>query len=219
VGQDKQEERFEILRHRMVEHQIRRRDVSHRGVLAAMEKVPRHLFVSESQRPRAYDDHPLPVGWGQTISQPYIVALMAELLDLAGGEKVLEIGTGCGYHAAVLAEVVEEVFTVEIIEPLARGAEGTLAALNYDNVYVRVGDGYQGWPEKAPFDAISITAAPPRIPEPLLRQLAMGGKMVLPVGHFFQDLQVVTRTEAGIETENVIPVRFVPMTGAVQESN
>jgi protein-L-isoaspartate(D-aspartate) O-methyltransferase len=203
-------------RRRMVETQIRARAVDDSRVLAAMAKVPRHLFVPEAFRQQAYEDYPLPIGNQQTISQPYIVALMSALLELRGGERVLEIGTGSGYQAAVLAELAGEVCTIEILEPLAARARATLGQLGYRNVEVRTGDGWAGWPERAPFDGILVTAAPPRVPELLLQQLKVGGRMVVPVGRFFQDLMVYTRTERGFEKRNVIPVRFVPMTGEAE---
>jgi protein-L-isoaspartate(D-aspartate) O-methyltransferase len=178
--------------------------------------VPRHLFVPPELRGQAYEDYPLPIGDEQTISQPYIVALMTSLLDLRGGERVLEIGTGSGYQAAVLAEIAGEVYTIEILGSLAQRSRATLAELGYRNVEVRHGDGWAGWPEKAPFDAIVVTAASPRVPQPLLEQLKVGGRLVVPVGRFFQDLLVYTRTAEGYEKRNVIPVRFVPMTGEVE---
>ncbi len=207
---------LEAQRRAMVESQIRARGVRQPEVLAAMAAVPRHLFVPEPFRAQAYEDYPLPIGASQTISQPYIVALMTELLELDGGEKVLEIGTGSGYQAAVLSRVAKEVYTIEILEPLGQQAGRLLGELGYRNVRTRVGDGYQGWPEAAPFDAIMVTAAPPEIPKPLLDQLKIGGKMVVPVGSFFQDLLVLTRTPTGFEKKNIIPVRFVPMTGEAQ---
>lgn len=211
------QDEYASLRHHMVEEQIRARDVADPQVLAAMEQVPRHLFVPEPQRDRAYGDQALPIGRGQTISQPYIVALMTSLLGLGRGSKVLEVGTGSGYHAAVLSRVAGQVYTMEIVPELAEQARQTLARLGYDNVHVRAGDGYQGWPEAGPFDAVLLTAAPPRVPVPLLRQLKPGGRMVVPVGEFWQDLMVLTKRADGlIETRKVLPVRFVPMTGEVQ---
>jgi protein-L-isoaspartate(D-aspartate) O-methyltransferase len=201
----------------MVEQQVRARGISDPAVLAAMERVPRHLFVPETSLAEAYEDKPLPIGYSQTISQPYVVALMTELLDLDDDDKVLEIGTGSGYHTAVLSRVAGSVYSIEIIEPMALEAARRLARLGYDNVHLEVGDGYKGWPEMAPFDAIILTAAPPRIPQPLLDQLKVGGKMVAPVGGFIQDLQVITKAEDGIEKRTVIPVRLVPMTGQVRE--
>lgn len=202
----------------MVESQIRRRGLDDRRVVTAMREVPRHLFVPESERRLAYADRPLPIGWGQTISQPYVVALMCSLLDLDGDERVLEVGTGSGYHAAVLSRLAGEIYTVEIVEPLGRQAAETLAALGYDNVEVRIGDGYEGWLEAAPFDAVVLTAAPEEVPQPLLDQLAVGGRLVVPVGGTRQqELQVIRRTADGFETESVAPVRFVPMTGRAQD--
>ena len=211
------EERLARLRNLMVEEQIAARGVKDPRVLAAMRKVPRHLFVPENLIPEAYDDTPLPIGYGQTISQPYIVALMTELLQLRGDEKVLEVGTGSGYQAAVLAELAREVYTIEIVEPLARQAAERLRELGYTNVHVRHGDGYDGWPEKAPFDGIIVTAAPEEIPKPLLDQLKPGGRLVIPVGAWSQDLLVVTKSADGKITRRVvIPVRFVPMTGKAE---
>jgi len=205
------------LRRAMVDRQIRDRDITDAGVLAAMGQVPRHLFVPEAYRAEAYDDKPLPLGWGQTIYQPYIVALMTSLLELGPDDTVLEIGTGSGYHTAVLSRVARKVYSMEIIQPIAERARGRLARLGYSNVEIRVGDGYQGWPEKAPFDAIILTAAPPYIPQPLIDQLRVGGRMVAPVGEYFQDLLVITKSADGIEKRNVIPVRLVPMTGEVRD--
>jgi protein-L-isoaspartate(D-aspartate) O-methyltransferase len=204
-------------RHRMVQEQIERRGVHDRRVLAAMEEVPRHEFVPDSERGQAYLDRPLPIGYGQTISQPYIVALMSALAGLGPHSRVLEIGTGSGYHAAVLSRLADQVYSVEIVAALGERARKTLHRLGYRNVHVRIGDGYQGWPEKAPFDAIVLTAAPPTIPQPLLDQLKVGGTMVVPVGEVDQDLKVVTRTAGGFATRSVIPVRFVPMTGRAQD--
>jgi protein-L-isoaspartate(D-aspartate) O-methyltransferase len=214
-----QPDEFADKRRRMVETQIRARDVREPRVLEAMARVPRHLFVPEEFRAQAYDDYPLPIGFDQTISQPYIVALMTSLLELKGGEKVLEIGTGSGYQAAVLSRIAGRVYTIEILPGLAERARQELAALGYDNVESRVGDGWAGWPENAPYDGILVTAAPPRVPEPLLQQLKVGGRLVIPVGSFFQDLLVYTRTEKGFEKRNVIPVRFVPMTGEAEKSD
>ena len=202
----------------MVETQIAARGVRDPRVLAAMRKVPRHRFVEAAQRDHAYEDHPLPIGGSQTISQPYIVALMTELLDLRPGARVLEIGTGSGYQSAVLGELAAQVYSIEILPDLARQAEETLKSLGYSNVTVRAGDGYRGWPEHAPFDGIIVTAAPERIPEPLLQQLAPGGRMVIPVGGFFQELKVFRKEPDGRTTEkDIIPVRFVPMTGEVEK--
>ncbi len=208
---------FAAERERMVESQIRGRGLADERVLAAMREVPRHRFVPDAERARAYADRPLPIGWDQTISQPYIVALMCAKLALEPGARVLEVGTGSGYHAAVLSRLAAEVYSIEIVEPLALRAGATLAELGYGNVHVRAGDGYGGWPDAAPFDAIVLTAAPPEIPAPLLDQLALGGRLVAPVGDgWSQELQVVTRTADGFHRETVAPVRFVPMTGKAQ---
>ena len=210
---------YTALRERMVETQIARRGVVDSAVLAAMRTVPRHCFVPEKHRPYSYSDEPLPIGEGQTISQPYIVAYMTEAMELRSTDRVLEIGTGSGYQAAVLARIVDSVFTIEIIEPLAQRAESTLAELGYTNVFVRCGDGYRGWPEHAPFDAIIVTAAPDHVPKPLIDQLAVGGRLVIPVGIISQDLLVVRRIKDGVVTDTTLPVRFVPMTGEAQKSS
>jgi protein-L-isoaspartate(D-aspartate) O-methyltransferase len=198
---------------RMVRDQIAAREVRDPRVLAAMRKIRRHLFVPPEWQSRAYADEPLPIGHGQTISQPYIVAYMTEALELKPGDRVLEIGTGSGYQAAVLAELVHEVYSIEIVELLAKEAEARLQRLGYTNVHVRSGDGYRGWPEAAPFDAIMVTAAPDHVPAPLVEQLALNGRLILPVGRFFQDLIRIRRTSAGLKKETLLPVRFVPMTG------
>ena len=208
---------FATRRRQMVESQIRSRGVEDGRVLRAMEEVPRHLFVPLSMRGEAYEDYPLPIGSQQTISQPYIVALMTSLLELSGGERVLEIGTGSGYQAAVLSRIAGEVYSIEILEPLSSSARLTLGRLGYTNIHLRVGDGWAGWKEAAPYDGILVTAAPEKVPQPLLDQLKVGGKLVIPVGSFFQDLLVYTRTATGFEKKNVIPVRFVPMTGEAQK--
>ncbi len=202
---------FSRQREEMVELQIEARGIKDKKVLAAMKKVKRHLFVPPGLRDLAYYDRPLPVGQGQTISQPYIVALMTELLLLKGDEKVLEIGTGSGYQAAILAEIAGQVYTIEILPTLARGAERLLNQLGYKNIKVRCGDGYQGWPEYAPFDAIIVTCAPPDIPQALIDQLADGGRLVLPLGEEVQELKVLVKKKGKIEIEDIIPVRFVPM--------
>ncbi len=207
----------DVDRERMVREQIVARGVRDPKTLAALRKVPRHLFVPERAVPEAYEDHPLAIGHAQTISQPYIVALMTETLGLRGGETVLEVGTGSGYQAAVLAEIAAHVYSIEIVEPLAEEARERLRRLGYGNVVVRAGDGYAGWPEKAPFDAIMVTAAAPRIPEPLKAQLRDGGRLVLPVGDESQELIVVTRRGATFTERRVLPVRFVPMTGKVRQ--
>ncbi|MFQ5351210.1 MAG: protein-L-isoaspartate(D-aspartate) O-methyltransferase [Thermoanaerobaculia bacterium] len=208
---------FAELRRQMVEQQIRRRQVRSLPVLRAMEEVPRHRFVPEPQRGSAYVDSPVPIGDGQTISQPYVVALMTELLELDGDSRVLEIGTGSGYQAAVLSRIAKEVYSIEIRAGLGEAARRQLDDLGYDNVQVRIGDGYQGWPSAAPFDGIIVTAAPERVPQPLVEQLKIGGKMVIPVGRFLQELLVVTKTEDGIQTREVAGVRFVPMIGEVEK--
>jgi protein-L-isoaspartate(D-aspartate) O-methyltransferase len=195
----------------MVDFQIRARGVSDPRVLAAMEKVPRHLFVPEGMRSGAYADEPLPIGEGQTISQPYIVAYMTEALELAGGERVLEIGTGSGYQTAVLAEVAREVFSVELIEPLSVRAQAVLESLGYRNVNLRVGDGSNGWPEEAPFDAIIVTAAAATVPAALEAQLGRSGTLVVPVGIDFQELVRVRRAKKGLKRERLLAVRFVPL--------
>jgi protein-L-isoaspartate(D-aspartate) O-methyltransferase len=200
-------------RDRMVDDQIEARGVTNRVVLEAMRRVPRHAFVRPGDVVEAYDDHPLSIGHGQTISQPYIVGIMSELLDVGPGARVLEVGSGSGYQSAVLAEMGCEVFSIEIVEELADHARTTLAKLGYDRVHVKHGDGYHGWPEHAPFDGIIVTAAPPAIPEPLEQQLRVGGRLVVPVGDRDQILMVLTRTPDGFERKNVIAVRFVPMTG------
>jgi len=196
---------------RMVEEQLRRRDIRDQRVLSAMQSVPRHLFIPESARGGAYGDFPVPIGHGQTISQPYIVAFMTEALKVGPEHRVLEIGTGSGYQAAVLSVLVKEVFTIEIVEPLARRARATLAELGYRNVYVRTGDGYSGWAEHAPFDRVIVTAAPPDIPPALVQQLKVGGLMAIPVGVGDQELRIMRRTMTGMETIATLPVRFVPM--------
>jgi protein-L-isoaspartate(D-aspartate) O-methyltransferase len=208
---------MEEKRNRMVEDQIVRRGVKSPRVLDAMRSVERHRFVPEEALAHAYDDAPLRIGHGQTISQPYIVALMTELLELRADDRVLEIGTGSGYQAAVLSLLVAEVYSIEIVEPLGEIARARLDELGYDNVRVRIGDGYQGWPEAAPFDAIIVTAAAPRIPEPLKEQLRDGGRLILPVGDAWQELVVVTRRGDRYEEDRVLPVRFVPMTGEVRQ--
>jgi protein-L-isoaspartate(D-aspartate) O-methyltransferase len=197
----------------MVESQLRARDIRDERVLAAMARVPRHLFVPESERDAAYADHPLPIGHGQTISQPYIVAYMSEALRIRPSDRVLEIGTGSGYQAAILAELAGKVFTMEIVEPLADRARATLADLGYRTVEVRTGNGYLGWPERAPFDRIMVTAAPEQVPPALEAQLAEGGIMVIPVGAPTQVLTVIRRTADGLVTERTLPVLFVPMVG------
>jgi protein-L-isoaspartate(D-aspartate) O-methyltransferase len=204
---------FEAARERMVATQIAARGVRDPRVLEAMRNVPRHLFVPPELRDYAYDDRPLPIGEGQTISQPYMVAIMTELLEPAADDRVLEIGTGSGYQAAVLSRLVREVHSIEIVPQLAERARRTLEELGCDNVHVITGDGYRGLSEQAPFDGIVVTAAPDRVPPPLVEQLAPGARLVIPVGN---RLQVVERTDSGIETRSLFSVRFVPMTGEAE---
>ena len=208
---------WEGPRREMVRTQLRGRDITDEGVLAVMGQVPRHLFVPEGERVRAYADHPLPIGLRQTISQPYIVAYMTQALGVEEGDRVLEIGTGSGYQAAVLSLLAAEVYTIEILPELAESAGERLAGLGYDNVHVRAGDGYFGWPEHAPFDGIMVTAAPGHVPPRLVEQLAPGGRLVMPVGESYQELVRITRGEEGTTLERLLPVRFVPMTGRAEE--
>jgi protein-L-isoaspartate(D-aspartate) O-methyltransferase len=196
----------------MVKYQIEKRGIKNADILQVMRVTPRHLFVPPALSKMAYDDYPLPIGEEQTISQPYIVALMTELLKLEGNEKILEIGTGSGYQAAVLSQLVDSVYTIEIVESLALNAQKRLENLNYDNVIVRHGDGYKGWPELAPFDAIIVTAAPEKVPQALIDQLKVGGCIVIPVGDKWQELQLISKTDKNkTKKKTVIPVRFVPM--------
>lgn len=204
---------WDAARARMVDTQIKARGVDNPAVLQAMSRVPRHLFVPSGVRPVAYEDRPLPIGYDQTISQPYVVAYMTQVLQPSRQHKVLEIGTGSGYQAAVLAELVRHVYTIEIVSELAERARRTLADTGYRNVTVRAGNGYLGWPEEAPFDRIIVTAAPDEIPPALVEQLATGGIMVLPVGTAFQEITIVTKTSRGITEKRTLPVRFVPMVG------
>ncbi|MFN3480112.1 MAG: protein-L-isoaspartate(D-aspartate) O-methyltransferase [Thermodesulfovibrionales bacterium] len=205
---------FQNLRDLMVDTQLIPRGIRDERVLKAMRKVPRHLFIDESQWFRAYDDMALPIGEGQTISQPYMVAIMTELLELKGYEKVLEIGTGSGYQAAILAELSKEVYTIERVQSLSERASMVLRSLNYDNVHLRVGDGTLGWPEEAPFDRVIITAACPEIPEPIINQLNEGGIVVAPVGERFSQVLLKVRKEAGrLNEEYHTPCVFVPLIG------
>jgi protein-L-isoaspartate(D-aspartate) O-methyltransferase len=207
---------FTNARRRMVDEQIRAHGVIHVRVLEAMRAVPRHRFVPPALQWRAYDDAPLPIGHDQTISQPYIVAFMTQALDPVPDDRVLEIGTGSGYQAAVLSALVRDVFTIEVIAPLAEQASALLEELGYRNVHVRHGNGYLGWPEEAPFSKIIVTAAPERVPQALVDQLAVGGLMVVPVGRqdtHGQDLRLLRKTPGGIIAESLLPVRFVPMVG------
>ena len=208
---------FGKLRERMVRDQLQARDVKDQRVLAAMLKVPRHEFVPRGIIGAAYEDSALPLMLGQTISQPYIVGYMTQALDLKGTERVLEIGTGSGYQAAVLAEMVPEVYTIEIIPELTDRAKEILARLGYKNIHFKTGDGYAGWSEYAPFDAIIVTAAPDHVPQPLIDQLKQGGRMIIPVGRFEQDLQLLEKGPSGVTRRSTIPVRFVPMTGKAQQ--
>jgi protein-L-isoaspartate(D-aspartate) O-methyltransferase len=201
----------------MVESQIISRGVSGSEIIEAMLKIPRHEFVPGSFRHQAYLDCALPIHEGQTISQPYIVAYITELLSLSKGDKVLEIGTGSGYQAAILAEIGCEVYTIEIMEPLSKSAETILSGLGYKNIHYKVGDGYKGWEEHAPYDAIVVTAAPPEIPEPLKAQLKENGRMVIPVGEDIQELILIMNTKEGLVEKRVTPVRFVPMVGEAQK--
>lgn len=205
------EQGFTKRRIRMVEEQIKARGITNEAVLRAMSKVPRHRFVPASQASLAYEDHPLPIGHGQTISQPLIVAYMTEAAEISANERVLEIGTGSGYQAAILSEVAKEVYTIEIIPELAESARRVLSELGYKNVHSKTGDGYQGWPEHAPFDAIVVTAAPDQIPKSLVDQLALEGKMVIPVGTTNQQMVIVSKTRDGVVEQKTFPVRFVPM--------
>jgi protein-L-isoaspartate(D-aspartate) O-methyltransferase len=208
---------FDRNRSSMVSRQLRARDITNQVVLAAMGKVPRHEFVKTSDREEAYADQPLPIGYGQTISQPYIVALMTQLLDLKPGQRALEIGTGSGYQAAVLAEIIDDVFTIEIVEPLGQSAAERLKRLGYSKIRVKVADGYFGWAEHGPFDAIIVTAAADHVPPPLLEQLKPGGRMAIPVGGTWQtqNLLLVTKNADGkVRTENIAAVAFVPLTRA-----
>ncbi len=210
---------WDAARRRMVDEQLRARDISSSRVLDAMRAVPRHLFVPEHRRDEAYQDSPLPIGHGQTISQPYIVAFMSEALDVEPEHVVLEIGTGSGYQAAVLSLLAKQVYTIEIVPPLAAQARETLTEGGYRNVEVRTGNGYLGWPEHAPYDRIMVTAAPDEVPEALVQQLKVGGLMAIPVGVVFQELRILRRTETGMDLLRTLPVRFVPMTGKPPGAN
>jgi protein-L-isoaspartate(D-aspartate) O-methyltransferase len=204
---------FAAERASMVDQTIVARGVHDPAVVAAMRRVPRHEFVPEAQRARAYDDNPVSIGFDQTISQPYIVAVMTEAAHVGPGKRVLEIGTGSGYQTAVLAELDSDVYSIEIVEPLAKRTHALLAHLGYTKLHLRIGDGYRGWPEAAPFDAIIVTAAPREVPAPLVAQLAVGGRLVIPVGGDAQTLKVIERTARGTTTETLFDVVFVPMTG------
>ncbi len=202
----------------MVQQQLKARGIKDERVLTTMAKVPREEFVPADARVDAYEDGPLPIGYDQTISQPYIVAFMTEQLRLKPSDRLLEIGSGSGYQAAVLAELAADVYTIEIIEPLAKSAEATLQRLGYKNVHLRVGDGYQGWPEEAPFDAIIVTCAPDKVPQPLVDQLKDGGRMVIPVGErFAQQLYLLEKKNGQLKESATLPVRFVPMVRETQK--
>jgi protein-L-isoaspartate(D-aspartate) O-methyltransferase len=202
---------FESARQDMVEKQIEGRGIRDPGVLQAMRKVARHIFVPEEMKPYSYADEPLPIGDGQTISQPYIVAYMTEVLELKGDEKVLEVGTGSGYQTAILAKLAREVYTIEVVAALSARAEKLLSGLGYTNIHFKIGDGTKGWPEQAPYDAIIVTAAPAEIPEALEEQLVVKGRMVIPVGREFQDLVLAIRKKKKMERKKLISVRFVPL--------
>jgi len=207
-------------RRRMVEEQLRGRDITDAAVLAAMGRIPRHRFVPKNLQDLAYADMPAPIGQGQTISQPYIVALMTQAARPKPESRALDIGTGSGYQAAVLAELCKEVYSIEILKPLAESARERLATLGYKNVSVRVGDGYRGWPEKAPFDIIIVAAAPEHVPKLLVEQLAPGGRLVIPVGTFSQELLVIEKQKDGsTRRKSIAPVRFVPMRGEAEKAN
>lgn len=211
TGQDEDTIEWKKEAKNMVMRQLISRGISDENVLRVMQNTPRHLFIPKNMIREAWNDGPLPIGEGQTISQPYIVAIMTELLELKGHEKVLEIGTGSGYQAAVLAQLVDTCYTIELVKILADSAAARLKRLGFTNIIAKCDDGYQGWPEHAPFDCIIITAAPPEIPPMLVEQLKPEGKIVVPVGKIYQELMVVTRTKKGIKKESIIPVRFVPM--------
>jgi protein-L-isoaspartate(D-aspartate) O-methyltransferase len=202
---------WDAQRIRMVDAQLRARDIRDPRVLDAMREVPRHQFVPESERADAYGDFPLPIGYAQTISQPYIVGFMTQALQVGSEHKVLEIGTGSGYQAAILGRLAREVYTIEIVEPLAGRSRALLQQLGFKNVHVRTGNGYLGWPEQAPFDRIMVTAAPPEVPAALIAQLKIGGRMAIPVGTTSQQLRILRRTDEGMDTIDTLPVRFVPM--------
>ncbi len=221
-GAPNEDATWAAARARMVREQLTGwgRDIRSPEVLRAMGKVPRHRFVPIAHLSEAYADHPLPIGHGQTISQPYIVAFMTEQLDPKPTDRVLEIGAGSGYQAAVLAELVAEVYTIEIVEPLAERARTTLAELGYTNVHVRAGDGYAGWPEAAPFDKVIVTCAPERVPAPLVEQLKDGGRLIVPVGPLFsQELFLLEKRGTSVEQKAILPVRFVPMTGTAESKS
>jgi len=211
--QNQNMDKYKVKREQMVKSQIEARGIKNKDVLEAIKKVPRHEFVPENLKEFAYTDEPLSIGSGQTISQPYIVAYMTEILDLKKSDRILEIGTGSGYQSAILAELCDSVYTIEILPELSARAQETLHKLDYRNIYFRIGNGFYGWKEKSPFDAIIVTAAPEDVPQSLVEQLAEGGRMIIPVGDFFQELYLITRTKDGIEKRKTLPVRFVPLQG------
>lgn len=213
IGVQRASEEFDAERRRMVAEQLKARDIRAARVLDAMLTVPRHLFVPVPLRSKAYNDSPLPIGYEQTISQPYVVAFMTQALEVQPTHRVLEIGTGSGYQAAVLSLLADAVYTIEIVAPLASRARRTLADLGYRNIEVRTGNGYLGWPEHAPYDRIMVTAAPNEVPRALVQQLKIGGLMAIPVGTVRQELRIMRRTTTAMETLTTLPVRFVPMTG------
>jgi protein-L-isoaspartate(D-aspartate) O-methyltransferase len=214
VSEDPQAAAFDEARRTMVQRQMADRDITDPRVLEAMRRVPRHRFVPAAALGEAYDDHPLPIGHGQTISQPYVVALMAQLAEVRPHHRVLDVGTGCGYQAAVLAAICKEVYSIEIVPPLAEASAPRLAALGYRNVTARCGDGYRGWPERAPFDVILVAASPDHVPQPLVEQLAPGGRLVVPVGDCPQELVVIEKARDGsLRRRIAASVMFVPMTG------
>ena len=212
------DDNYSTERTNMVNEQIKARGISNNKLISALLKIPRHEFVPKEYRRYSYYDGPLPIGEGQTVSQPYIVALMTDLLDLKPGEKVLEIGTGCGYQTAILCELGCEVYTIEIIEGLGIRANELLDNLGYRNVYFKIGDGYKGWEEKSPFDAIIVTASPHVLPKPLFDQLKTGGRMIIPIEEEHQELKLITKKKSGLTKERITPVRFVPMTGEAEKA-
>ncbi len=220
MREDFSDEKYQFLRNRMVDDQIARRGVKDPNVLAAMRTVPRHFFVPEDRRHDAYTDGPIPIGAGQTISQPYIVASMTEQLEIKQGDRVLDIGTGCGYQAAVLAEITDQVYTIEVVPELYERTAKLLAELHYDRINLLLGDGSLGWPEAAPFDATLIAAAAPRVPTHIIEQLTIGGRLVFPLESSSggQDLIKIIRTEEGFEKHYLYEVRFVPMRGEIERN-
>jgi protein-L-isoaspartate(D-aspartate) O-methyltransferase len=219
VKQEEPTDPYKTARERMVSQQLAGRDITDERVLEAFRKVPRHVFVPDSHKNSAYGDYPLPIGEGQTISQPYMVAIMTQLLGLGGDERIFEVGTGSGYQAAILGELCKEVYTVELVPSLAERAATLLDSLGYENVHVRAGDGYLGWPEQAPFEGIIITCAPEKLPDPLVEQLAIGGRLVVPIGPqgHAQVLTVYTKTDTGLAAEYEGGCYFVPMRGKIEE--